>query len=172
MEQIRDENSKSFPRVPGIHFISSMLVDRLKSGKPGDVITDEEMRELCGKDTRPGGDGYCYLATAIKICLKEHRVVWKRTRGAWCIKCLVLEELLLVAKTNSVRIHKTAKKSIETMQTVSLDVIPEVKRPEYLARMAQFGTIAAFTKKDTQEKMIARNICQPFDVQKMLEAMK
>jgi hypothetical protein len=161
-----------FQRVPGLHVNSSILVDRLKQGKPGDILTDEQLTALIGVSTKPGCKGYAFLSTAIKRCLNEHKVVWKRTRGAWCIKCLIPDEIMLTAKDNSKKIHRISNRSIRMIDTVDPATMPAEKRGEYFARSAQFGTLKLFSEKSTHEKLVTRNISQPFDMSKMLEAMR
>lgn len=167
-----EENTQSVAHIPGLHIATSLLVQRMKDGKPGDVITDEELTKTCGHDTRSGKRGYGFLGTAIKKCLADHRIVWKRTRGAWCIKCLGHAEIISGVESDTKKIHRTAKTATVKLNTVPAAELAPLERTQYFARLAHMGSLAMFTKKETFKKIETRNINAPFDVQKMLDAMR
>ncbi len=157
--------------VPGMRLETVKLIDALKTGKPGDTYTDEQLQQICDKDTRVTGDGYSYLGSAIRHCRNNHGVVWERVKGAGCIKCLNWEEVGESVDGDRRRIHRRAKVSCKKIATVDLAVVPEAGRVAFLAKAAHVGTLAAISDKGSQKKLEARKVTEPLDLKKLLEAM-
>ena len=65
------EKKDVYPFESGLSPVTSKLIDLLKKGQIGDILTDEEMTSHCGKDTRPNYKGYGNLQTAIKRVRKK-----------------------------------------------------------------------------------------------------
>lgn len=158
--------------IPGVSITSSRLIDRLKTGTPGDVITDEDLTSVCGKDTRPNGKGYSSLQTAIRYCEREHNVVWRRIKGADCIKCLEWSERLEQDNKYRRHIHRTAKRSVRVVNSIDTSELKPSDQREVNIRTAQMMTLASMSSADMRKKLEARDIQEPLDMPKLLEAMR
>jgi hypothetical protein len=160
-------------RVPAGHSVTTAkLIERLtQPSKIGDLLTDEELMAFCGKDTRPDGNGYRNLASAIKYVRKHDGIVWERVRDAEAIKRLVPDEIISTAEAASSRIRRTATAAAEKVKTVPLDSVAPEERPKFTALLAQHAALASFAKTDTRKKLIARG-GGAFDPAKLLESFK
>ena len=59
--------------IPGRSLQTNKLIDLLKDGKTGDIITSETMTALIGADVRPQNKGYGYLQSAIGYLRQQDR---------------------------------------------------------------------------------------------------
>lgn len=157
---------------------TSKLIEAMKNGKPGDMLTDEELERICGlacHSRQKGGEpgkGYGYVGTAIRYCVREHRVVWKRVPRAACIKCLKPDEIRTVAKARRRHICKVGKWGVRELATVEIDRLSDSERREHLLCTAQLGALAGMADNTMTKKLEARNVTQAPDMQRLLEAMK
>ena len=159
--------------VPQGHAVETgQLIDLLKGGVPGDIFTDEQMTETCGKDTRPNCAGYNYLRTAIRYCIDHHAVVWARIREAHSIKCLSASERTELGDSRRKHIHRASKRTMSVLAAVNIGDLDDEERISHHAMVAQMGTIAMFSSTGTQKKLVARKVSEKPDVQRLLEMMK
>lgn len=154
--------------IRGPNLATIKLREALKDGRPGDTKTDEELKGICGKNTRVGGDGYVYLISAIKFCETNYNVVWQRITSANAIKCLTPEEIRATTEGKRKHIHRTAKRGARQLAT-ALEGLPEAERQVHLTAMAHLGALAQFSSTKTQKQLIARHVT---DTKKFLEAFK
>lgn len=163
------EETKRFRSVPGMHVCTSQLIDRIKDGKAGDVLTDEELSRLCGRNTCVGGDGYGYLNSAINHVLKQYGIVWKRERGANAIKCLEPEEIISTSEQDRKHIHRVGKRTVRRLGTVDIEQLPESVRRAHTLHFAQMATVVGLSARNTQKKLEARQTVEPMNINKMIE---
>lgn len=164
-------------RLPGPYGMSpetQRLIEKLKEGKPGDVLTDDELREVCGKNTRVGCEGYANLWSAIRHCDREHGVAWSRVRGAWCIKCLGATELQDEDDASNKSIHRKTKRDLRRLKiaTTHTNGMDDAGRTQLNLRIAQKATMLMFSSSQTRKKLDARNITKPLDMNRLLDAWK
>lgn len=163
---------EAYPFMPGISPVTSKIVDKLKTGTIGDVVTDEELKAICGRDTRPQGNGYGNLATALKMLERNHDKVWMRVKGAYCLKCCDSQEIAVACDSDIQRVRRRTKRTNRRGMLVDIDKLQPDDAKHFLANMAISGTIALLSKKDTSKKLMLRDIKTPMDLPKLLEAFK
>lgn len=166
------EQITATPVQAGMRLSTSQLIDVLKEGKVGDVKTDEKLKEICGRDTAPGGDGYGNLASAIRHVQRNYGITWKRVVGAGCIKCLSSTEKDGVVESNRKHISRVAKRSIQIAKTIDINELPESDRQTAIVKIVQMQAIGQFSSTQTTKKLAARNVTSPPDVSKLLEAFQ
>lgn len=159
-----------WPHVPNLSPAAAKLVDRLKTGKPGELLTDEALSAIAGRDCSVGGNGYACLQTAIRKVERDFAIVWRREAKAGAIKCLAPSEVAEVANGYRRHIGKTSRRAVRVLNTIDPNLLPEKERPAAHATAAQLGAIAMFASGDTTKKLAARNIAQAPDLGKLLEA--
>lgn len=170
MSETNGNGNGKWGHVPNVSPAAAKLIERLKTGKPGDVITDEELRELTKLDCSPSGKGYSCLQTAIRHCERNHGVVWRREAKAGAIKCLDPSEVAEVANGYRRHIGRVSRRAVGVLNTINPNQLPESERPSVHATLAQLGAITMFAGGDMQKKLVARNIAQPPELGKLLEA--
>jgi hypothetical protein len=156
----------------GISLPTAKLIEKIKDGKPGDVLSDADLTAACGRPTEPEGSGYANLMSAISYVRRMHGVVWERVRAERCIKCLNPKEILSTADASAGKIRRESMKSVQKLRTIVLDNLEESERPAVLSRMAQHGTLAQFAKADSRKKFEAGNVSAAISPAKMLELLK
>ena len=161
---------KRFAHIPGVTACTMKLIDRLKDGEPGDTFTDEELTKVGGRETKVGGNGYNNLMSALRYCVR-HGVRWDRVREENRIRCLDDEERLVASHRDTHITHRRANRDLQKLRTVNPENLPEAKRPDFNALVAQQGTIAAFSSGKTTKRMMAKNVGESFDPKKLLEAL-
>ncbi len=167
-----EQTIEKTPMPNGLAKETSILIDMLKDGKPGDVITDELMFEKCGKQTCTSGDGYGNLETAKRYVLTNHNVVWYRVRSAGVIKCANANEIGIDAKNTIKSMCRRSKRGLKKIATVDLSDVPETDRPAFLATSASLGTVLLFSKSSTQKKLTARHVEKPLELPDVLGMFK
>jgi hypothetical protein len=153
----------------GVH--TSKAIELLKTGKPGDTLTDEQVSAHVGKNCGVGKAGYGNLVTAMNRVLKDHGVLWVRVRGARALKCCKWDEKHESAGGDMKRAYRAAKKGARKVAAILLDDVPAEKRSEILALGAQLGTIAQFSRGSSTKALEARHVTKPLDMTETLKLM-
>jgi hypothetical protein len=153
-----NEEIKVHNMTNGLTTHTSLLIELLSKGNPGDVLTDTDMSLYCGRNTASGHSGYNNLGTAIKYVLNHHNMLWERIPKSGCIKCKNAYEAVDSARKDVKVIHRKTRKSIKKLGTVDLEKVDMKDRSSVLSMTAQLGAIAMFSHSDTQRKLSSRNI--------------
>jgi len=161
------EEAKILEGHPGYGPQSRALIQALRDGKPGDVKTDIELASVCGRDTRVGGPGYGHLQSAIQFCERDG-VVWKRLVKQNAIRCVGGTDLMDVARTDLKQIHRKCKRTTRRLGAVDPAELSDDERRKHGAMLAQSGTLALFSRKETQDQLEDERATQPLDQQKLL----
>jgi len=156
----------------GLSVTTAKLIEKMKGGKPGDTLTDDELTEACGKNTKVTGDGYSNLQTAIRYCVNNHGIFWQRITGAWMLKCLTASETLMTGSSQLKRISRRARRTVKQLRTINVAELPNGEAPKFNTLVAQCTSLAMFASTDATKKLEARGLTQPIDMGKLLEAMK
>lgn len=156
--------------VPGVCRETAAIIERIKTGRPGDIITDEELTKLIGKPTRPGGKGYGNLMSAIGRCIREYRILWQRIREGGCIECVSNSGKVLVAKAKRKQMYRKAKQSLVVTASIDLDGLSDDEKRRCLVESATAGTVIMMTKNATFKKLEARNVNNSLDLPRLLDA--
>ncbi len=155
-----------------LHLATVKLIEKMRDGQPGDTFTDEELTEASNYDTRVGGKGYGYLQSAIRRCENQHGITWKRVLGGNCIRCLDNEGLMSLADSKRKHLRRVSKRTCRQLATADVTQMGRDEKTEYLASVAQFGTLAQFAGAATTKKLVARKVTEALDPARMLEALK
>ena len=159
-------------RVPGPGGLSppaAKLIELLSKTEKV-VLTDEEMTACCGRSTVVGGGGYPVLGTAIRRCEREHGRVWRRDRGANCIKLLDPDGTIDEGKRLRRHVNKQSKRGIRVLNTVTIEALDDGKRTELLAGLAVFGAMRLASESKTQKKLEARSVAEAPSADRLLAA--
>lgn len=155
-----------------------LLINRLKEGRPGDELTDEELEKICGQSTRPGtrttpaGPSYGHLKTAIKRCIASHGITWDRVNGEHLIRCLGSVGVMEKAKGAIKSVQRKSRATTMMMGMTQLNGMDETKRAEFSAVAALVGSVALFTTPQARKRLQDKGVQKPLDMAKMLEAMQ
>jgi len=152
------EEMKRYPAVPGVAEVTAKLIDVLCKGRPGDVLTDNQLKEACGQETRVGGQAYANLATAIGRCVREHGILWQRQRGANAIKCLCSDEKLNTVRTERTLTHRRITRTLRKLMTIALNELEQPKQAEALSLQAQLGGLELISRTSTTKALIERKV--------------
>ncbi len=155
--------------VPGMSLATVKIIEHLKDGPIGRVVSMAELRELTGKNCSVGGDGYGYLRTACENVTKNYNLFWTRIRGENVVKCLGAEETDVHVEGTLRHIHKTSRRAVRRLGTVNLGSLSEEARPAYVAKLAALGTLTELSASKTQKKLIQKNIAKAVNMQKLLD---
>lgn len=147
-------SQQNYSAIPGRHPTTSLLIEKLKSGTPGDEKTDRQLLDICGLDTSVGGPAYGYLMSAIDYLRNHHNVIWSRMRRENKIRCLTPEEGLLAGQNDLSRSRRFAKRGSRKVAAV-YDRLDAKDRPRAMAVMAQANTIMFLGRADTTKKLEA-----------------
>lgn len=154
--------------VPGMAVETEHLIERLKAGTVGEVVTDEELQAICGRPTGAGQRGYANLQSAIRYVLRRFGIAWGRQAKANCIKCLNASEIVAGSTSKLESQHRTAKREVHKLGVASKIVESDIERSKINLLAAQHGTIAQMSSSSMTKKLEARNIQSPMDMNLLL----
>lgn len=158
--------------IPGLSLVSAKLIEAMKDGRPGDILTDDQLQTVCGLSVAPKGAAYGNLATAIRHCIRHRAIVWKRVIRQKCIKCLEPLEVMETGRSEVLSTRRRTRRAAGKMRTVNLEKIPEADRPEYMALAAQLSTMCLFSRDKVRVQLESRHTDSPIDIGRLLEAFK
>lgn len=158
--------------TPGMSLATIKLIDLLKSGAT--TLTDAQLTEACGKDTRPGGNGYGSLSSAIRHCRKNHNVVWERVRMGGAIKRLDSIEAVQSVDRDRKHVNRKSKVAIQKLHVAAMSAGDDATKTDINRRAAQMGAIAALASTSALKRMecSGNGLAEKPDMHKLLEAMK
>jgi len=156
----------------GLGVTTARLIEAMKEGVVGDVLTDEDLTARCGKATDTNGSGYGNLQSAIRYIERNYNLVWRRVRDEACIKCLAPGEVISTVQSELLRIGRRSRRAVVTGSTVPIDALGAVQKAELLTTIAQHGTIALMSKKNTAKELQARGVTHAMDQSRLLAAFK
>lgn len=166
------DDAQQVPQYGNITSVPTrLLIQAMKDGKPGDMLTDEQLEQICREDCRPGKPGYPHLEKAKKY-LTDNGVVWERIRGAMCIKCLEPSEVNEGANTARRHILRKSKSAVKKLGSRNMDGATMEEKQRQLTHMGQFGALRLFSESSTTRQIEAREINEPPDMKKLLEHWK
>jgi len=113
-------------------------IERLRLGRPGEVITDEEMSNVLGRDCT-AANGANNVRTAIRRVKLDHGVWWERIRGEGYWRCLDDREKV---DSGERRVRLTARQARRiAAETTTIDVsrLDEQARLDFHLNQIQAG---------------------------------
>ena len=159
---MEDEQQKQTVVLGGMRQATVKLIEKLKTGKPGDTATDAELTEACGKSTRPcepdtklPGEGYAYLLSAIRYCEREYGVVWRRVHGEEHIQVLNNAGKLGLASSHRKHVHRMAKRTMRVLGSVVPSELDDEAKRDFLSMSAMHGALATLTTSKAVKKLKA-----------------
>lgn len=144
-------DAKAIPRHGNLGPDACILVEKLKDGKPGDIVSDEELTKLCGKPTEPHGIGYPALMSAIRYTVNTFGVRWKRIRGEKAISVLKPSERVEEEYKSLGSIRRATRRTLRMASTVDTKELDEAQKTRHFAVMAQYGAIELMAKPQTTQ---------------------
>lgn len=142
-------------------FETRRILDRLKTGKRGDVITQAEMDEIAGMECwLSKSRGSRYVSSAIRICLIEHNVLWIRNADTGQYECASQEQAIKAASEHTSRARRQAKKCLNKLATVRSDEMTAEQRTTHSLQAMLAGAIERVTSKKSQTILTGRKIDQ------------
>lgn len=146
-------------------------IESLSTGKPGDILTDEQCAKIMGVPCGNGSKGRAILHGAIQYVTKHYGIVWTRRHRANCIECLAPSQIVDLSKSDQRKIHRATKRSLSRINAIDVDALSERERTTVMLRRAQIGTLVAFSSTDASKQLEARGISDVPPLGKLLEAM-
>lgn len=166
------DDTNNRPAILAMRLETRKLIDELSKAtrNVGDVITDAELRNICGADCGTNQRGYVFLRTAIRRVAKDNQIYWERIHGAGAIKRLLPDEAIGSARRDRETIARRAKWGMTKLRTIDTKSLAPGKAAEINATAAQLGTLAVFASGKAEKALEVRQANAPLDLPKLLEA--
>ncbi|MHC4687684.1 MAG: hypothetical protein ACYTEW_25765 [Planctomycetota bacterium] len=166
-----DSEKVQVAAVPhGLSSVTVRLIERMKSGKPGDFASDEDLSSIAGKSTAVTGDGYSNLRTAQKRVSQDYGVEWERERGAAGLRCCTSADIAADTHKNVRRVRRFTRRALQKANNADLQILDDVEKQRLLTNAAQLGAMAVMAETNTEKKLLARQVNSTPDAAKLLEA--
>ena len=156
----------------GMRLATAQLIEKLKDGKAGDVLTDVELSSLCGKTTGVGCDGYANLMSAIRHVLNNYGKTWQRVSGSGCIKCADDPEKVSRIRSKLSHITRTARRELKVAKTINISALPPEEQMKALAVSSQLGVLEQFGSSRATKALETRGTMKAPNMAKLLEMFK
>ena len=148
------DSAKVIPRYGRLGPLACEIVEMIKGGKPGDIISDDfAFQTLGGRGIDPEGSAYQAFNVARRYVLDNHQIYWKRLPGEHCIKCYDSREMLGETKAGLKSICRKARRTATLSMSIDLDKLTPEESKEALALSSQLGCIAAFATSAVTKKL-------------------
>lgn len=149
-----ETTQKEVPHISNRHPITSALINALKDGKPGDELTEEQLKDACGFPVNIGSHHYGKLLSAIRYCINNHGRVWERQYNQHKIRCMNGEEVVVNSSRDTTAIRRRANRAKKKLYTVKLpDLTPEMQK-QHVTAVAQLSAIHMFSGKKAHDNLI------------------
>lgn len=162
-----------FKHITGHSPTTAQLIQFLRDRATGpDTVTDEELRQACGRDCAPGGNGYSYLSSALRFLTRTDRVVWRRIAKANAIKRLSDAETAELLSGRVKQIRRVSHKATHEATCLDVTKLGNEERKRVFTNTAIIGMIGQFADGGMQKFIEARNVEAKqieFDAKKALE---
>ena len=155
----------------GMCFQTSKAIDRLKEGKPGDLVSRDEMEAVIGRKCDAESLGYGNVQSAIRYVERTAGIVWRWDKESQAWRCLTPSQAAADAGLSLKRSGRWAKKSQLTASTIKVEELQEEERLAYratcvqaeLVRLTVTGAINKRLSALAQDKVV-----EPVDAKKLL----
>jgi hypothetical protein len=157
----------------GLSLHTTRAMNRLADGKPGDLITRDEMAGIIGRDCNPGDKGYGNVGSAIRACIRERGVVWQWSRPDQAWKCLNPAECVGETTRGISGGFRKVNRALRVAATVNPEGLDNDTRREHSLNIAIAGAMRVMGHGGTRKKLEAKveTIAEP-DVGKVLRLMQ
>ena len=134
--------STPIPGVPSPETIAAR--ERLKDGKPGDVVTEYEMAAVIGEPCVTGTRGAGIVYRARVFALKEYSVCWVRDAdaGGWRV-VEDSERIRIVRDEGAKKLRGLSRKHLRLLNVPSDGLSPEDRRDQKILQVVNGMTILA-----------------------------
>ncbi len=152
---------------------TSRAVDALKEGKPGDLISRDDMAKIIGRDCDSGSNGYGNVRSAADHVRATFGVVWNWDKSAQAWRCLNDIEKSELSISGVKKARRTIGKSLKVAALVNEDALSDDQKKEHRLNCVVAGTMQLFGKPEFRKKLSAANgsLVEP-NPQKVIELMK
>ncbi len=139
--------------IARISAFTSRAIERLQTGKPGDTVTADQMRDVIGMDCRSRDKGYSYVRSAIHHVESQHGIVWAWDRDGDQWKCLDTQ-----SKAESVdgfikQARRRIRAGLRRGKAVNEAELTDEQLREHRLRTAVVGTMDLFTSGGTRQRL-------------------
>ena len=94
-----------------LHPVAAKAVEFLRKGTPGDRFTENDLSLKLAVECGPSSEGKKRICRAIKVCIREHHVLWKWNRpkeGEASLVCCDASQVMEVLNTERKRMYRNA----------------------------------------------------------------
>lgn len=171
--RISPDEIRKFPNYSGLSPRTSKLIERLKTMKVGDTVSDDELSTVAGANTAVGGEAYSNLLSACRYVLRHEGIVLERVVGAHCIKCLNGTETVTSVERGRANIGRRVRREATKLRQVDVAALPQTEKTTALVLRAQLGVLATYSSAATTKKLAAQPDLDTLQERqrKMLKAM-
>jgi len=147
---------------------TSLAVDVLKEGKPGDTKTREELAAIIGRNVEHGSLGYGNVLSAIRHVERCHGIVWRWDATSKLYRCLTSSQAVVDAQQSLKRSGKFAKKALLTNSTVRIEELSTEELAQYRATSIQAELSKLSATGDIHKRLLPLKEVKPVDANKLM----
>lgn len=147
---------------------TTQLINKLKVGKPGDVLDEKALSELVGRDITTKGKSRNLLMTAMKHCERAHRIVWAHIRETTTIKCLADLEIKAQAESQLRRSKRAARRGVQQIMAVDTAKLTQADVPAFIALTQQLVFAENITRASTTKRLVKEAVNSQADVKRLM----
>lgn len=159
-----------------LNLIAERAVQILKTGTPGDSYTEQDIAQKLGIECSPGSEGKLRIRSAIKVCIREHHVLWQWDRpkaGPAKLICCDAARTIDAMDSERKRINRTTVRLGRKSMCLNESELNEKEKNRYRAMQVIATMGQNLSKANTLNKIIngGFDVIAP-DTDKILQLMK
>jgi len=155
----------------GMCLHTSKAIDKLKDGKPGDMISREAMAAVIGRSCELSEKGYANVMSAIRHVERVHGVVWRWGRTEQAFVCLSAAQAVDDVQQTLKRSGKMARRALTTASTIKPEELDDEHRSRYRAACVQAELIRLSVTAETHKRLLNTAEVKTPDVKKLMAAI-
>lgn len=146
---------RPIPRIGNHSPYTNKLIERLRGGKPGDVLTDADLEAVAGFGCAVGQRCNSNLMTAIRYCEGEG-IIWRRQRGQKSIACQRAAEVVEQAVADLRTVHRQVKRTSRRLIMTDTSELSSADKIRHSSLLTQAGTLAMVSHGATRKRIEER----------------
>lgn len=141
------------PHIAQMSVYTSRAIERLKSGKPGDLITRDAMSAEIGRSCDPGAKGYGNVSSAIRHVEQNFAIVWRWSAADSAYRCLNDSERVAAAGGYINGSRKKLRRCVRVSKTVDVSKLDGDSKMVHLGHCQAAALGLLFTESKSVAKL-------------------
>ena len=131
------------PTIAERSHLSNLLIEELRKVEPGGSIPYKQLSDVCGRNVQR--DGYCYLATARRVLLREHETDFATVPKVG-LKRVEPNEAAGIGAHSITKMHRESKRGLKRLSVTKVGELDRMEMTKFNAVASGLGALYLMTE--------------------------